>query len=69
MGGVLKPEKCILYLLDYTCEDGEWSYAEMIPHELFITNPDRTKSYFDQEGVAMSKKTLGIHDSLAGGKK
>ena len=68
-GGVLKLEKCTLYLLDYTCEDGEWSYAEMIPHELFITNPDRTKSYFDQEGVAMSKKTLGIHDSLAGGSK
>ncbi len=23
-GGALKPKKCFWYLLDYTCEDGEW---------------------------------------------
>ena len=57
-GGALKPEKCFWYMLDYTCKDGEWSYAEMAPHELFATNPDGTKSQINQEGVTVSKKTL-----------
>ena len=56
-------------MLDYMCKDGEWSYAEMTPRELFITNPDGTKSQINQEGVTVSKKTLGIHDSPAGGNK
>jgi hypothetical protein len=30
-GGALKPKKCFWYMLDYTCEDGEWTYAEMTP--------------------------------------
>ena len=30
-GGALKPEKCFWYMLDYTCKDGEWSYADMTP--------------------------------------
>ena len=54
-------------MLDYMCKDGEWSYAEMTPRELFITTPDGTKSQINQEGVTVSKKTLGIHDSPAGG--
>jgi hypothetical protein len=67
MGGALIPKKCIWYMLDYTCKDGEWSYAEMTPQELFATNLDGTKSQINQEGVTVSKKTLGIHDSPAGG--
>jgi hypothetical protein len=66
-GGALKPEKCFWYILDYTCEDGEWTYAKMEPRQLFITNPDGTKSQINQEEVTMSKKTLGIHDAPAGG--
>jgi len=66
-GGALKPEKCFWYMLDYTCEDGEWSYEEMTPRELFVTNPDGTKSQINQEEVTVSKKTLGIHISTAGG--
>jgi hypothetical protein len=66
-GGALKPEKCFWYLLDYKCEDGEWSYTEMSPYEMFLTNPDGTKSPIKQEMVTDSKKTLGIHDSPAGG--
>lgn len=54
-------------MLDYTCKDEEWSYAEMTPRELFITNPEGTKSHINQEGVTMSKKALGIHDSLVRG--
>ena len=54
-------------MLDYTCEDGEWSYADMMPQELFVTNPDGTKSKITQEEVTVSKKTLGIHDAPAGG--
>jgi hypothetical protein len=66
-GGVLKPEKCFWYLLDYECMDGKWKYVDMVPHELVITNPDGTTSPIIQEPVATSKKTLGIHDSPSGG--
>ena len=67
-GGALKPKKCFWYMLDYTCkEDGEWSYAEMTPRQLFVTNPDGTKSQINQEEVTASKKTLGIHDVPSGG--
>jgi hypothetical protein len=66
-GGALEPEKCFWYMLDYTCKDREWSYAEMTPQELFVTNPDRTKSQINQEEVTVSKKTLGIHNSPARG--
>jgi hypothetical protein len=66
MGGALKPEKCFWYLLDYVCKDGEWKYAEMVPHKMMITNPD-TKSPIQQKKVTESKMTLGIHDSPSGG--
>jgi hypothetical protein len=66
-GGALKPEKCWWYLLDYTCVNGEWMYADIIPRELFVTNPDGTKSAIKQEEVSVSKKTLGIYDAPAGG--
>jgi hypothetical protein len=68
-GGALKPKKCFWYMLDYMCKDGEWSYAEMTSRELFITNPDGTKSNINQEEATVSKKTLGIHNSPAGGNK
>jgi hypothetical protein len=29
-GGALKPEKCWWYLLDYACEDGKWTYADIV---------------------------------------
>ncbi len=66
-GGALKLEKCFWYLIDYECKYGEWSYAEIAPQEMFVTNPDGTKSPIKQEKVTDSKKTLGIHDSPAGG--
>jgi hypothetical protein len=66
-GGALKPEKCFWYLLDYECKDGKWSYTEMLPYKMFLTNPDGTKSPIKQETVTDSKKTLRIHDSPAGG--
>jgi len=65
-GGALKPEKCFWYLLDYECKDGEWTYADMTHREMFVNNPDGTKSPIKQEKVTDSKKTLGIHDSPAG---
>jgi hypothetical protein len=66
-GGASKPEKCWWYLLDYTCKDGEWKYADAVPRELYIINPDGIKSTIKQEGTTVSKKTLGIYDSPAGG--
>jgi hypothetical protein len=68
-GGALKPEKCWWYLLDYTCVDGEWTYADIVPSELLITNPDGTKSAIKQEEVTASKKTLRIYNAPAGGNK
>jgi hypothetical protein len=68
-GGALKPEKCWWYLLDYTCVDGKWTYADIVPRELLITNPDGTKSAIKQEEVTVSKKTLGIYNAPAGGNK
>jgi hypothetical protein len=66
-GGALKPEKCFWYLLDYKCVDGEWTYPDMVPREMVITNPDGTTSPIKQEKVTSSKKTLGIHGSLSRG--
>jgi hypothetical protein len=65
--GALKPEKCFWYLLDYVFKDGEWTYAEMVPREMLITNPNGTTSPIKQEKVTESKKTLGIHDSPSEG--
>ncbi len=59
--------KCWWYLIDYTCEDGEWTYADIVPRELYITNPDGTKSIIKQEEATVSKKTLEIHNLPAGG--
>ncbi len=39
----------------------------MVNHEMFVTNPDGSKSPIKRETVADSKKTLGIYDSPAGG--
>jgi hypothetical protein len=64
--GALKPKKCFWYQLDYKCKDGEWAYAEITHQEMFVTNPDGTKSPIIQETVTNSKKMLGIHDSPAG---
>jgi len=66
-GGALKPEKCWWNLLDYTSEDGKWKYADIVPRKLLITNPDGTKSAIKQEEVTVSKKTLGIYNTPAGG--
>ncbi len=63
----MKLDKCFWYLLDYVCEDGQWTYAEMVPRKMLITNLDGTKSPINQVKVTESKKTLGIHDSPSGG--
>ena len=65
-GGALKPEKCFWYLIDYKCVDGKWQYADSVPREMVITNPDGSTSPISQEQVTSSKKTLGIHDSPSG---
>ena len=67
-GGALKPEKCFWYLLDYTCHEGEWFYYAKHPgFELFVTNPDGSRSGIRQEDAATFKKTLGIYDAPSGG--
>jgi hypothetical protein len=54
-------------MLDYECKDGEWTFVETVPRELVITNSNKTKGLIQQEDVTVSKKTLEIHDSPAGG--
>jgi hypothetical protein len=66
-GGVLKPKKCFWYLLNYTCKEGEWEYTVHSDFELYMNNPDGSKSSIKQEEIQTSKKTLGIYDSPAGG--
>jgi hypothetical protein len=44
-------------------------YADIVPQDLLITNPNDTKSAIKQEEVTASKKTLGIYNALAGGNK
>jgi hypothetical protein len=66
-GGALKPGKCWWYLLDYTYKDGEWTYTDLVPRDLLMTNPNGMKSAIKQEEVTTSKKTLGIYDAPAGG--
>jgi hypothetical protein len=66
-GGTLKPKKCFRYLLDYTCEDGEWEYKVHSDFELYVNNLDRSRSGIKQEETQTLKKTLGIYDSPAGG--
>jgi hypothetical protein len=66
-GGALKPNEFFWYLFDYVCEDGQWTYDEMVPREMLITNPDGTKSPINQVKVTESKKTMGIHDLLSRG--
>jgi hypothetical protein len=51
-GGAFKLEKCRWHLLDYTCVDGKWTYADIVPRELLITNLDGTKK---------SNKARGSH--------
>ncbi len=65
--GALKSEKCIWYLLDYTCNKGEWSYVVHSDFELSVTNPDGFKSSIKQEEASTSKKTLGVYDAPSGG--
>ena len=39
----------------------------MTHQEMYVTNPDGTKSPIKQEKVTDCKKMLGMHDSPAGG--
>jgi hypothetical protein len=66
-GGKLKAKKCYWYTLNYKCTKGKWIYAKMVTKEMLITNLDESKSPIKQEEVNVSKKTLGVHDSLSGG--
>jgi hypothetical protein len=66
-GGALKPKKCFWYLLDYTCNKGEWFCAVHSDFQLFVNNPNGSKSSIKQEEVLTSKKTLGIYNAPSGG--
>ena len=65
--GALKPEKCFWYLLDDTCNEGEWAYAVHLDFKLSVTNPDGSRSSIRQEEVLTSKKTLGIYNAPSRG--
>jgi hypothetical protein len=48
-GGMLKPEKCFWYLLDYTCKEGEWEYTVHSDFELYVNSPGGSKNSIKQE--------------------
>ena len=68
-GGVLKPEKCFWYSIDYTCKEGIWIYTAESQHKITITNPNGDRNTIHQKEVSEEMKTLGVYDSPAGGNK
>jgi hypothetical protein len=67
-GGVLKPEKCFYYMVDYDWQaDGSWDYCSMDESErLYVPQPDGSAKEIQQLPVNCSKKTLGIWTNPAG---
>ncbi len=67
-GGMLKPEKCFCYMVDYDWgEDGSWSYVDVTKEEpLLVPQADNASTPIAQLPVNESKKTLGVWTNPAG---
>ena len=66
-GGMLKPEKCFYYFVDYEWQDdGSWVYSDMVDWELLVPQSDGSETPIEQLPVDESKKTLGIWTNPAG---
>ena len=66
-GGMLKPEKCFYYFVDYEWQDdGSWVYSDMVDWELLVPQSDGSETPIEQLPVDKSKKTLGIWTNPAG---
>jgi len=67
-GGLLKPEKCFYYMVDYDWQvDGTWEYSSMVDDEpLYVPQVDGPDVAIEQLEVTTSKKTLGIWTNPAG---
>ena len=68
-GGALSPTKCFSYILDYECEEGEWSCTKLANVEITIPIPYGTQTKIKLEELDTYKKTLGVWDSPLGGNK
>ncbi len=67
--GALKPEKCFWCLLDYTCNEGMWSYAVHSDFEIFVNSltaiggPDR-QLFFELRARVVSPRIFVRSQSL-----
>ena len=67
-GGLLKPEKCFYYMVNYDWHaDGTWSYSAMVnEEELLVPGLDDKATPIELLPVTVSKKTLGVWTNPAG---
>lgn len=69
MGGLLNPEKCYWWMVDYICIDGEWNYTPQVEWTLTKILPDGNRHPIAQQDMRESKKMLGIWSNLEGKNK
>ncbi len=76
-GGILKPEKCSVYFMDYKFVQGRAEMkslqdlpeptrliehkGQLLPSHISIPQPDGTKAYIVTHDVATASKVLGVH--------
>ena len=68
-GGMLKPEKCFFYMVDYDWNaDGSWQYSSLVDTtcSLSVPQPDGSSAEIVQVPITESKKTLGVWTNPAG---
>lgn len=65
-GGAIKTEKSFWCLIDYTCHNGEWTYAPTKLYPLTISL-DGKEEVIAQRSVMDADKTLGVYHCPAGG--
>ncbi len=65
-GGAIKTDKSFWCMIDYSCKNGEWSYAQFKPYPLTISI-DGEESVIAQRSISDADKTLGVYHCPAGG--
>jgi hypothetical protein len=58
--GALKLEKCVWYLVDYTCKEGEWKYNSTVAWETVVSVPGGPDTLIKQKNAYHCKETLDV---------
>jgi hypothetical protein len=53
-------------MVDYTCTNGEWEYAPMVPWDITIPLPDGGGAQIKQLPADTARKMLGVWSSPSG---